>query len=208
MQTPKLKHTSVTLLATAAMAFAAVSYAGTASADAAARADAKGPSPVASQAVQGVTAERGHGHKQHRKHHGMKDVALWIPGYGPVGKDVVESLSLDSKQTALLKDAQEYSAAQFEQRTDRKGARGAARQGVKPGAQLDPHGAAKEQQARFADMQKRSMEGTQKWLNVWDSLEPAQQQTLAAHVSQKAEKRAERRAQRQAERESIKTDTQ
>src|SRR5690606_10445844 len=64
----------------------------------------------------GSKAEHKHGkhHMRHKhlRHHAHKaDMALWVPGYGFLGKQAIESLSLNDKQQTLLSDAQQAGKA-------------------------------------------------------------------------------------------------
>jgi len=134
------------------------------------------------------------------------DAAMILPGYGPIPKDVVESLSLNVKQTELLKDAQAFMEQNHRTKLGQQGKAGASRRSLKLTGPVDPHAAVKAQNERIAAMQEARAQHTQKWLAVWDSLEPGQQQKLSDHVVKQAEMRAEQRDQRRAERQSRQPD--
>ncbi|UHL64947.1 hypothetical protein LSG25_03310 [Paralcaligenes sp. KSB-10] len=122
------------------------------------------------------------------RHHHDKDMAMWIPGYGPVKQKLVTSLALNANQAKLLEDAQ---SAQKALRHARWDAMKSARQEKKAqldAGKVDPHAA---QQAMDAVVQKAQGERqqiTQKWLAVWDSLDSAQQQKVAAYLKERADK--------------------
>lgn len=161
---------------------------------------AAGPAAAASgDTVQGVAAsapaDAQYSHKaekMHRQHRHHRDIAMWIPGYGPVNTELIQSLALSDPQTQALKDAQ---AAQKELRSDRrasmKTAKTARFEGLESG-KFDPKAAldqAEKLQQQSAD--QRHQVG-QKWLAVWDSLDQAQQQKVSAYFKERAQKRADR----------------
>lgn len=199
MQKPVLKRLSASLLASAVLGMGGMAFVSTAAA--ASNPAAAIPAIVVASAD---TAERGqknmhrrgHGKRGHhlRHHHIMGKAAMLIPGYGPIPKDVVDSLSLDAKQTALVDDAKsfitDHRKAQREKFSERRGDR-ASRTVTAP---LDPHAAVKKQAERFAAMQEVRDTATEKWLAVWDALEPAQKQTLSDYVVNRSEERAKRKA--------------
>lgn len=139
-------------------------------------------------------------------HRQMIDAAMILPGYGPISKDVVESLSLNEKQTELLKEAQASMDQSRRGKQGRHGKPGTSRRSLALTGPVDPHAAVKAQDERMATMREVRAQHTQKWLAVWDSLEPAQQQKLSDHVVKQAEARAEQREQRRAERQERRAD--
>lgn len=138
-----------------------------------------------------------HGH-HHRR---MSEGALMVPGYGPVPKDVVDSLSLNDQQTALLDEARSFVQEQRKARHEHFRAKG---QGATPAVEtpLDPRAALQRQDERFSAMQALRAEAAQKWLTVWDSLDAEQQETVSRHVAKQRQERAERAAQYREKREA------
>lgn len=134
----------------------------------------------------------GHWHKAMRGHH--QRGAMWIPGYGPLDAASVQSLALNDTQNKLLKDAQatqkNLQKARHESMRD---ARKARLEQLKAG-KVDPHAAIKKTADKGQAMINGRAEVNQKWLAVWDSLDAAQQQKVAAFLEKRAEKRAERRS--------------
>src|SRR5690554_2658916 len=108
MQKSELKRTSGRLVACAVLAISGTAFASSAFA----AADTASTSNVQASAATADSGKRMHNrdhHKRgHRHHRRMGDAAMLIPGYGPVPNDVVESLSLNTEQTALLDDAKSF----------------------------------------------------------------------------------------------------
>lgn len=160
---------------------------------------AAGPADAASGGtVQGVAAsaptDAQHSHragKMHRQHRHHRDIAMWVPGYGPVNTALMQSLALSDGQTQALKDAQ---AAQKELRSDRRASMKAAKTARLAGLEsgkLDPKAAfdqAEKLQQQSAD-QRRQV--GQKWMAVWNSLDQTQQQKVSAYFKDRAQKRAD-----------------
>lgn len=189
MQTPTFKHHSSAILAAAVLAISGSVFAAPPTSSAQ-------DTPSEASADRPVDATAGQHKKQfrkrhhHRSHPAMKDVAMWVPGYGPVTNKVVESLGLDSKQTALLNQAQSFSAELKTQRDFHTKKPNATSQGD----QLDPHGIVQSQQERMAERQQARTKATEKWLAVWDSLDTKQQDAIAAYVSKRVDQRAKHRS--------------
>jgi hypothetical protein len=130
-----------------------------------------------------------HGHMHQRAQH----AALWVPGYGPVGRSLLKSLQLNEAQGKLLADAQAAQKSAMKQRFEfMRKERKQHRDGLQAG-KLDPHAAA--QQADEA-MQKGLAERqnvTKKWLALWDALDATQQKQVAAYLKGRADARQARR---------------
>lgn len=107
MQKFELKRTSGRLVACAVLALSSTAFAGSAlaAADNTGTANVQASAATASADSGKRMHHRDHHKRGHRHHRRMGDAAMLIPGYGPVPKDVVESLSLNAEQTALLDDA-------------------------------------------------------------------------------------------------------
>lgn len=134
----------------------------------------------------------GHWHKAMRGHH--QRGAMWIPGYGSLDAASVQSLALNDTQNKLLTDAQATQKnLQKTRRESMRDARKARLEQLKSG-KVDPHAAIKETADKGQAMISGRAEVNQKWLAVWDSLDAAQQQKVAAFLEKRAEKRAERRS--------------
>lgn len=134
--------------------------------------------------------KRGHHHKRFRSGH----AAMLIPGYGPIPKDVVESLSLNADQVALLDDAKSFMKELRQEKREQFHKAKENRASGSERAALDPHAALQRQQERHEAMLQTRTKGTEKWLELWDALDDGQQQTLSEYVADRAEKRAQRRA--------------
>lgn len=210
MQKPELKFKSTSILAGAVLALSSIGFTGAAVANT----DAVGAAGAQTSAASSEVSERsgykkmhrhGHAKRGHHRHHRMGKAALLVPGYGPVPQDVVDSLSLDDQQVALLDDAKSFITEQHKTKREKfkANARGADRTIAVP---LDPHAALKRQDERFSAMQTVRAEGTQKWLAVWDSLDSDQQQTVSDYVVKRGEERAKRGAEFREKREARRAD--
>ncbi|MGB3289907.1 MAG: hypothetical protein WBA83_11585 [Burkholderiaceae bacterium] len=197
MQTSKLSASLKLAAVSAALAVCGASFA------------AQSPAPAASSqespaVVSGAHADKAgephkHMHKHMRRH--MRDAAMWVPGYGPLGKDFVQSLALNDSQNALI------DAAKAEQKEARTQRREAMRSSMKAKAEqakagkLDPRAALKQgEQAQEKALAERG-KINEKWLAVWDALDATQQQKVAAHFSERAEKFAKRAEKRKEHRQ-------
>lgn len=196
MQKFELKRTSGRLVACAVLALSGTAFAGSVLA----AADSTGTGNVQVSAAT-ATADSGkrmhyqdHHKRGHRHHRRMGDAAMLIPGYGPVPKDVVESLSLNADQTALLNEAKSFIKENRKAHRDQFRKTKTDSSSQEALTLLDPHAAVKKHEERFDVMREVREEGTQKWLALWDSLESGQQQTLSDYVATRNEQRAQRRA--------------
>ncbi|MFT0548269.1 hypothetical protein ACMHYO_18295 [Allopusillimonas ginsengisoli] len=194
---------------TAAMALGGVAYA--ASGPGTAPVNANGNQGAVTQSVSAAAQQKDHswGHKGKSHRHGhhrrgaRHDAAMWVPGYGPVNKAVVDSLDLTADQTKLLSEVQ---ADQQQSRKTRHEAMKMQRQTrldqIKSG-KLDPKAAVQASEKAGEQAIAARQDASQKWLKVWDALDSTQQQKIAAHFSERAEKfaqRAERHKENKAER--------
>ena len=197
MQKFELKRTSGRLVACAVLALSSTAFAGSAlaAADNTGTANVQASAATASADSGKRMHHRDHHKRGHRHHRRMGDAAMLIPGYGPVPKDVVESLSLNAEQTALLDDAKSFIKENRKAHRDQFRKTKADSSSQEAVTSLDPHAAVKKHDKRFDAMREMREEGTQKWLTLWDSLESEQQQTLSEYVATRNEQRAQRRAQ-------------
>lgn len=197
MQTSKLSVSLKLAAISAALAVCGASYAAAGSAPAATGAAAAQESSTAAP-----SAHMGKAGKHHKSmHRHQRDAAMWVPGYGPLGKDFVQSLTLNDKQTAALEAAQAgQKQARAERRAAFKSAMKARAEQAKAG-KIDPRAALKqtEQGQERAQAERRGID--EKWLAVWDALDASQQQKVAAHFSERAEKFAKRAEKRKQHRE-------
>ncbi|HEY9572152.1 MAG TPA: hypothetical protein VIR76_03445 [Pusillimonas sp.] len=197
MQTSKLSVSLKLAAVSAALAVCGASYAASTT-TAPAGAPAAQESSTAAPAVHHMHKDGGH-HKHMRRH--VRDTAMWVPGYGPLSKSFVQSLALNDKQTAALDAAQAgQKEARAERRNARKSAMKARAEQVKAG-KIDPRQALKqtEDAQEQAHAQRRKID--EKWLAVWDTLDTSQQQKVAAHFSERAEKFAKHAEQRKQHRQ-------
>ena len=186
---------------TAAMALGSVSYAATGT--------PAGVSADASQTSATVDAnhakDRMHkkGHRHHRRHghHHMHGAAMLVPGYGPLNQKFVDTLALTDAQLKLVQAAKdEQKAGRDERREAMKLAYKDRFEQLKAG-KLDPQAALKQKDESLQKAQARHRNIEEKWLAVWSGLDTAQQQKVAAHFSDRAEKFAKRLEERKARKE-------
>lgn len=147
---------------------------------------------------------RGHHHKF--KRHGVRDAAMWVPGYGPLNKDFVQSLALNEQQGKLLADAQaEQKAGRKAMRDAMKAGRTAKMEQIKAG-KLDPRAALKQSEAAREQARAEGAKLQEKWLAVWDALDASQQSKVAAHMNERAEKHAQRMEKRKGQKSAPATE--
>lgn len=206
MQEFKLRRVSAKLLTYVIMATGAATFSSVAVAASPVSSDAgvqaAGTAADSTQRSGWKSGDRRSGHKRGVHRRQMTDAAMMLPGYGPIPKDVVESLSLDARQTELLKEAQTSMEQNYRARHGQDGKTGTSRRSLTLTGPVDPHAAVKARDERIAAMREVRAQHTQKWLAVWDALESGQQQTLSDYVVKQAEVRAERRDQRRTERQN------
>lgn len=211
MQKPELKLKSTGILACAVLAVSSIGFTGAAIAATSTTATAATPITVSSSEItEGAGYKKMHrrgGGKRahHHRNHSVGKAALLVPGYGPVPQDVVDALSLNPEQTALLDEAKSFIKEHRKAQREQFKAKGQAGERT-VATPLDPHAALKRQDTRFSAMQAFRTEGTQKWLAVWDSLDSDQQQTVSDYVVQRSQERAKRAADYREKREARRAD--
>ena len=186
MQTNKFFTSAKLATLTAAMALCGAAYASTGTASNTADAAPQGHSVDA----KGQHSAHGHKGSHHRKHMRgeMRDAAMWVPGYGPVRKSVVDSLSLKEDQSKLLEKAQaEQTQAKKAGRDAMKSARVARLEQVKSG-KIDPRAALTQANEAHKNIYAERSKLNENWLAVWDALDNSQQQKIVAHMNERAEK--------------------
>ncbi|NYT86130.1 hypothetical protein [Pollutimonas harenae] len=152
--------------------------------------------------------KRGSHHHGHGQRH-MRDAAIWVPGYGPLNKEFVDTLALTEDQLKLVNEAKaEQKAGRGERREAMKTAHQARFEQLKSG-KIDPEAALKQKDERREKAMDERRKVDDKWLAVWDKLDDSQQQKVVAHFNERAEKFAKRveerkqhKAQSQAEKAS------
>lgn len=197
MQTSKLSVSLKLAAVSAALAVCGASFA--AAGPAAAASGQENPAAVSGAHVD--KAGKHHKSMHRHMHRHLRDAAMWVPGYGPLGKDFVQSLALNDSQRALLDSAKaEQKEARAQRRQTMKSSMKEKAEQVKSG-KLDPRAALKQgEQAREKARSERS-KIDEKWLAVWDALDATQQQKVAAHFSERAEKFAKHAAKRKEHRQ-------
>ena len=183
---------------TAALALCGTAYAATGDSSSA---TAQAAATAAPEQASGQHHKHGRHHKSMHGHH-MRDAALVVPGYGPLRAKFVESLALTDTQSKLVKEAQ---AEQKETRSARRDAMKAGKsermEQLKSG-KLDPKAALKQAENAHDQVREERSKLNEKWLAVWDALDETQQNKIAVHLNERAEKfakRAEKHAQKHAE---------
>ncbi|MYN12254.1 hypothetical protein GSY71_03685 [Pusillimonas sp. TS35] len=137
------------------------------------------------------------GRGMHGKHHRqMRDVGLWVPGYGPLKSSFVETLNLTDKQKALIADAKSAGeAARTAHRDAMSDVHKARAEQLKSG-KLDPKSALAQQRDMHEKAQAERAEQDKKWLAVWDALDATQHEKIAKQLADRTEKFAQRAAER------------
>lgn len=208
MKATKLSTSLKLAAVTAAISLGGVAYAATGTAAASAPANGAEAAvtqtgPDASKKKDGMRKHKGeHRRHGHHRHGAMHDAAMWVPGYGPLSKSVVDTLDLSADQTKLLEEVQ---AEQRESRKTRHDAMKASRQArldqIKAG-NIDPKAALQASEKSQEQAIAARQEASKKWLTIWDALDDSQQQKVAAHFSERAEKFAQRAERRKAHKAS------
>lgn len=199
MQTSTFAFTTKLASLTAALTLCGAAYAATGTVAGVATAV---PAQAATS-TEAVPAAKDHGTKARYHHHRhgkrMHHAAMWVPGYGPLNKEVVASLALTEDQAKLVEAAKTVQKAKRGERRDAmQSARAAKAEQFKSG-KLDPQAALKSRQETHKKVQDGRREVDEKWLAVWDALDDKQRQTVATHFKERAEKfaqHAEKRKQR------------
>jgi hypothetical protein len=141
--------------------------------------------------VQGSLASRPHhGHGNwgaHRMHSGP---ALFIPGVGALGNDVVQSLALTDKQQALVTQARDEQKALHQARRQAMMHERSARHAQLASGTIDPHQALKAMAEQRQQLHAGQEKLQQTWLAVWDSLSDGQRDKVSVALQDRAERRA------------------
>ena len=186
---------------TAALALCGAAYAATGDS---ASAPVSAPAAAAQASATAAPAQDSkHHHKHCRQHkamhgHHMRDAALVVPGYGPLRAKFVESLALTDAQVKLVNDAK------AEQKEARSARRDAMKAGMKQrmeqlkSGKLNPEAALKQAEKAHDQAREERSKLNEKWLAVWDALDETQQNKIAVHLNERAEKFA-KHAQKRAE---------
>ncbi|OZI19109.1 hypothetical protein CAL26_15750 [Bordetella genomosp. 9] len=177
------------VVASLALAVAAGTFAGAASAAPDASTSAAQPSTAQSGASHSGKSADGR-----RFHHmqGMRD-ALWVPGVGPLGKKEVAALKLDANQQALFSAAQQAQQDFGKSMREGMATRHQTLDQQLQAGKLDPHALADAQAQARQQYQGRADEVRQKWLAVWDSLNDGQRQQVTQFVKDRQARMQERR---------------
>lgn len=184
---------------TAAMALGSAAYAATGT-PAATSADAVQASASTSAEHAGKHMHKKGSHHHRHGHRHLRDAAMWVPGYGPLNKEFVDTLALNEDQLKLIEAAKaEQKAGRSERREAMKLAHQARLEQLKSG-KLDPEAALKQKDEGMQKARDERRKADDKWLAVWDELDDSQQQKVAAHFNERAEKFAKRAEKRKADR--------
>lgn len=163
-----------------------------------------------------------HGHFGNKGHHGFghgshdgrngtyghrgdaRAAGLIVPGYGVVSQDFIDGMGLSADQLKRVQEARDASEALRERHhANRKDMREARKE--RYNSPFNPEQAMKQADERREKRMAEHREVEEKWLAVWKSLEPGQQEKIATHMkdrAEKAEQRAQQREERRAKREA------
>ncbi|HWL28804.1 MAG TPA: hypothetical protein VNQ97_07830 [Burkholderiaceae bacterium] len=193
MQNQKLSASFKLAAATAALAVCGVAW--SANTTAAASVSAQQLAAATQTSDQTRSHKAGERHHKRMGHH-VRNAAMWVPGYGPLTREFVDSLALTDSQAKLVEEAKADQKAQREERrTAMKHARVARLEQVKTG-KIDPRATLKQVDEAQQKAQAKRREMNDNWLAVWDALDSAQQAKVATHLNERAEKLAKRVEQR------------
>lgn len=132
-----------------------------------------------------------HEHQRHARSQ-QRDVAFMIPGYGPVGKKILDSLKLTDSQQ------QKVNAAQAEQQALRAAHKNTmkshmqARFAQLEEGRIDPRAALQAMQATQQEMSQRRLDVADKWLQAWEALDADQQKVLTQALADQHEHRKDK----------------
>lgn len=157
-------------------------------------------------------AEKGKKGSWSGEHHGpgmhkrMHDVGIWVPGYGPLPKSFLASLSLTDAQNKLIDEARQaqkdtLQAHRDEMRDGRK-----ARMDQLKDKKIDPKQALASMEKQQEQAHAERVKLDNKWLAVWDALDDAQHDKIAAHFAERADKFAKRAQERKAHKAAAQTE--
>jgi len=128
-------------------------------------------------------------HCGHRMSH--HHPAMLIPGYGPVGQKVLAALKLDASQTQLLESARTAQKDFHQARRESMKQAWQARAGQLAAGKIDPRQALAQRQSAFRAAGDQRTQVEQKWLALWDALNPGQQQQVAAAFQKRQQRHAQ-----------------
>lgn len=104
---------------------------------------------------------------------------LWVPGYGMVSNQTVDSLNLNDKQNKLLQNARDFSKDLRQKRIE--GFKQSKSENKNTDKLINPHAA--------NDRMLQRQESANKWLALWDSLDNDQKKIVSdAVVTNKGKK--------------------
>jgi uncharacterized membrane protein len=171
------------IVASLAVALAAGTFAGAASA-------APDASPAAAQSGASHWGKDSGHHFHHMQ--GMRD-AIWLPGVGPIGKQEVTALKLDTNQQSLFTAAQQAQQDFHKSMRENMMNRHKTLDDQLKAGKLDPHALADSQGQARQQMQGQSDQVRQKWLALWDSLSDGQRQQVTQYVKDRQARMQEHR---------------
>jgi hypothetical protein len=172
------------IVASLAVVLAAGTFAGAASA-------APDASPAAAQSGASHWGKDSGGHHFHHMQ-GMRD-AIWLPGVGPIGKQEVTALKLDTNQQSLFTAAQQAQQDFHKSMRENMMTRHKTLDDQLKAGKLDPHALADAQGQARQQMQGQSDQVRQKWLALWDSLNDGQRQQVTQYVKDRQARMQEHR---------------
>jgi len=185
-----MKHTAkFPLLATAFATAAVFSLQGAALA--APDATAGKPGVVSSAQTPGATGPDGAAQQGRWSDHGRRHAqraAMWVPGYGPLGEAAVKVLALNDKQSKLLSDAQAAQAQIRDARVEMMKAERKSRLEQLQSGKVDPRGELKQSEEALKKSLEQRQAVEEKWLALWDSLDPAQKEKAATLLAERMER--------------------
>lgn len=140
----------------------------------------------ADTAKDGRKAHRG-GRHEARRH---ADRGLMIPGVGPLSTKLLEELELTDAQKVQLNDAKEAQKTLSQERRDLMKKAFEERNAQLEQGKLDPRASISAMEAAHAAQADKRKEVQEKWLGLWDALEPAQQEKVVKHLNERKERHA------------------
>ncbi|MFC3339197.1 Spy/CpxP family protein refolding chaperone [Paracandidimonas soli] len=122
--------------------------------------------------------------KEGRRHHAKRwgGNALMIPGIGPLSGKVLKDLELTDAQKTLLEDARKAQNTLHEERRELMKQAFESRDAQLKEGKLDPRAAIGAMEAAHEAQAGKRKEVQEKWLALWDALQPAQQEKIAQHL--------------------------
>lgn len=140
----------------------------------------------------------------------QEDMALFVPGYGPVSQEVVDTLNLTDDQKDKIEDIKKKAKEQMEEYRESEN-KPFQKMSEKRSEQLaekklDPKAILKEQDSIKKEMDKHRDKFNKDWLAVWNDLDDDQQAKVAAYFDEKESRRAEHMEKRKEMREKRKSE--